>query len=213
MKAATPSEPDLLATRRTLLSRLRNLGDDASWQQFFDLYWRLIYSVATKAGLSDAEAQDAVQETFIAVSQTMPTFDYKPETCGFRAWLRHLAKKKIADQFRRRGRHPRQAGEDDAGTAVTPPIEEIPDPASLNLEAVWDAEFDRRLYEAALEKVKAKVNPQQFQIYDLYVQRELPVGEVVRLLHRNRAQVYLAKHRITQLIKAELARLKKAAGE
>ena len=37
---------DSLLTRRTLLSRLRNLDDQESWRTFFDLYWRLLYNVA-----------------------------------------------------------------------------------------------------------------------------------------------------------------------
>ena len=57
-----------IATRASLLVRLKDREDQASWQEFFDTYWRLIYSVATKAGLNDAEAQDVVQETVISVA-------------------------------------------------------------------------------------------------------------------------------------------------
>jgi DNA-directed RNA polymerase specialized sigma24 family protein len=31
--------------------------------EFFDIYWKLIYSVARQTGMTDAEAQDVVQET------------------------------------------------------------------------------------------------------------------------------------------------------
>ena len=56
-------KPDRLdVTRESLVGRLVNLDDRARWQEFFDTYWRLIYSVARKAGLTDAEAQDVVQE-------------------------------------------------------------------------------------------------------------------------------------------------------
>jgi len=54
-----------------LLSRLKDWRDDASWQEFFDTYWRLIYGVARKAGLSDAEAQDIVQETVFSVVRVL----------------------------------------------------------------------------------------------------------------------------------------------
>ena len=54
-----------MAAFSTLLSRLKNADDHAGWQEFFDTYWKLIYGVARKAGLNDAEAQDAVQETVI----------------------------------------------------------------------------------------------------------------------------------------------------
>ena len=57
-------DPDeFIPTRASLLSRLKDWEDQTSWREFFDTYGRLIYGVARKAGLADAEAQDAVQET------------------------------------------------------------------------------------------------------------------------------------------------------
>jgi len=50
-----------LATRRSLLSRLKESNAQESWRQFFDTYWKLIYGTAVKSGLSEAEAQDAVR--------------------------------------------------------------------------------------------------------------------------------------------------------
>jgi hypothetical protein len=62
---------DTIATRASLLDRLKDHADDASWQEFFDTYWRLIYSVARRAGLNDAEAQEVVQETVISVARRL----------------------------------------------------------------------------------------------------------------------------------------------
>jgi len=69
---------DSLLTRRTLLSRLRNLDDQDSWRTFFNLYWRLLYNVARKSGLDDGGAQEIVQDTVIAVARKMPEFRYDP---------------------------------------------------------------------------------------------------------------------------------------
>ena len=59
-------------TRRSLVSRLKNWDDHDSWRQFFNKYWRLIYTVAIQSGLNEAEAHDAVQTTIITVAKTMP---------------------------------------------------------------------------------------------------------------------------------------------
>lgn len=66
---------ELVPTRNSLLLRLRDWQDQESWKDFFDTYWKLIYNAAVKAGLNDAEAQDAVQETVVAVMKKLPTFD------------------------------------------------------------------------------------------------------------------------------------------
>src|SRR6266496_5409417 len=68
----------LIATRWSLLSRLKDWGDRDSWQEFFDTYWRLIYDVASKSGLRDAEAQDVVQEVLLAVARKMPENQARP---------------------------------------------------------------------------------------------------------------------------------------
>jgi hypothetical protein len=73
---AVTHDYESLPTRRSLLSRLRNIGDDASWYTFFETYWRLIYNVARKSGLSDDESQEVVQETVISVARKMPDFHY-----------------------------------------------------------------------------------------------------------------------------------------
>ena len=56
--AGNPDDP--IPTRYSLLSRLKDREDSESWKDFFDTYWRLIYSVAIKAGESPAIDLDAV---------------------------------------------------------------------------------------------------------------------------------------------------------
>jgi predicted DNA-binding protein YlxM (UPF0122 family) len=53
------------------------------------------------------------------------------------------------------------------------------------------------------------VSDRQFQIFNLYVLQNWPVTEVARALRVNAAQVYLAKHRISGLLKKEVKRLKR----
>ena len=48
---------DPIPTRYTLLSRLEDRGDQESWKDFFDIYWRLIYSVALRSGLTGTEGR------------------------------------------------------------------------------------------------------------------------------------------------------------
>ena len=43
--------PDSLPTRNSLLHRLKDWADDASWREFFDAYWELIYNLARRAGV------------------------------------------------------------------------------------------------------------------------------------------------------------------
>src|SRR5688500_11797190 len=119
---------DASPTRRSLISRLRDWNDQASWQEFFNTYWKLIYSVTLKAGLSDQEAEDVVQETVLSVAKKMDDFKYDPAVCSFKGWLLHVTRLRIKDQLRKRlpaaglARRARTS----SGTAT---VERIADPA------------------------------------------------------------------------------------
>lgn len=58
---------------------------------------------------------------------------------------------------------------------------------------------------AALERVKMKVSPLQFQIFDYNVLRGMSATEVRKRLGVSIAQVYLAKHRVGGVLKKEVA--------
>jgi RNA polymerase sigma-70 factor (ECF subfamily) len=199
--------PDgFIPTRRSLITRLKNWDDQESWKDFFDTYWKLIYGVAIKAGLSDAEAQEVVQETIIAVAKQMEGFKYDPQIGSFKGWLLHTTRWRISDQLRKR-RGQARGIERDYKTSRTATVERIPDPAGSNLEEIWEKEWRDNLFAAAIARVRRRVDPRQYQIFDLYVIKQLPVKKVVALLDVKPGQVYLAKHRISELVKKEITDL------
>jgi len=214
---------DSIPTRQSLLARLKDLGDQKSWSQFFESYWRLIHATALKAGLTEVEAQEVVQEVMIAAAKKMPGFTYEPGKDSLKGWLLGVTRWKVADQFRKREKaaltcppgtlsHPMGEGrgdgrEADDDTARTSTVERVPDPASLALDAIWDEEWRENLLRAALERVKQTVNPAHYEMYHLHVVQGLSPSETARALGVSTAAVYLAKHRVGRLLKKELKRL------
>jgi len=196
-----------LPTRISLLGKLRNCDDHEGWSRFFETYWRLIYSFAMRAGLSDQEAQEVVQETVISVAGTMPKFKYDPAVCSFKGWLRHLAERRIVDQIRKRPRVLLANDLKQAETSVADVIESAPDPAGNELEAIWQTEWEQNLRAAALEKLQAQVKTKHYQIYVLHVIQGKPVAEVSKLLGSNIATVYVVKHRLSRLLREIVRKL------
>ena len=202
------SPDSLIRTRRSLLGRLKNWEDQESWRDFFNTYWRLVYSVAIRAGLTDGEAQEVVQETFIAVAKKIRDFQYDPAIGSFRGWLLHATQWRIADQFRKRCKSPSMQSLSSQTTKRTATVERVPDPAGFKLEEIWEAEWEKTILDAALEKVRHQVNASQYQVFDLYVIKHWPVQKVARTLGVSAARVYLAKHRVAALLKRLINDLK-----
>ena len=202
-------EERLLPTRHSLLDRLRDWEDQASWRDFFNTYWKFIYSVALRSGLSDQEAEDVVQETVLSVAKKMPEFVYDPAKCSFKGWLMHVTRLRIIDQLRRRPPAFQQSSARDDDSRRTPTVERIPDAtADAQQDAAWDDEWERNLVDAALERVKLRVKPEHYQIFYLSAVKGLSTLEVARMLQVNVGQVYLVRHRLAKEVKREVERLK-----
>lgn len=201
-------DTDYAPTRSSLVGRLKAWDDHESWQTFFDTYWKLIYSVAKREGLTDAEAQDAVQETIIAVAKAVKGFEYDRSRGSFRGWLMRWASWRIKDQLRKRGHgvHAAPFVEQEENEGRTSVTDRLPDPED-RFARLWQEEWDGNLREAVMHRVRKKVPPRQYQVFDCYVVKGWPIEQVTQELGVSRASVYIARTRVGLIAKAETSRI------
>lgn len=192
-----------LATRQSLLGRLKDLGDDKSWSDFYETYRRLIFGMGVKAGLTPKEADDSLQETVITVAKTIHSYRYKPEVT-FKGWLRHITRKRIVDQFRKRARRIVTDDRKEDGPASSAAVEQLPDPAGSAFDAMWDDEWQQHVIATAMEKLKRQVSGRDYQIFHLRIIKKQPVGTVAKGLGVNMGLVYLVVFRLSELFKKAL---------
>jgi RNA polymerase sigma-70 factor (ECF subfamily) len=213
-----PEQDPQLQTRSSLLNRLKTGDDPPSWQEFYRIYGGLIRFFAEKAGLTEDEAEEVVQETAIGVARGLPEFTYDPKVCRFKTWLLNLARWRIQDQLRKRRKQKlfgrasdrvRECTSASDSTSQTPTVEGIPDPSVPEFGAEWDAALERNLFARALEIVRARIDGRHFQIFDLYVTKNWSAEHVARTLGISVARVYLTKHRISAAVIKETRRLEK----
>ena len=200
---------ELIPTRHSLITRLKDWEDQEGWKEFFDTYWKLIYQVALKAGLTESEACDVVQETVVAVAKSLKDFKTGSEHGSFKGWLLQITRWRIADQFRKRPPEQEQAihrlSED---TARTGTIERIADPGGAELDAVWDREWEKNLMDVALERLKAKVSLKHYQIFYLHAVRQMAARRVAKTLGVSVGLVYVVKLRLSRMLKRIFEQMK-----
>lgn len=199
-------------TRASLLKRVRNWEDTASWAEFHRLYRKLIYGLARRSGLSHADAEDVTQDVFKRVAETIQSFESDPDRGTFRGWLMNLTRWRILDKFgaKPKGEHLSGGHRDHTETGGTGTLGRIP--AANTVDAEWDADWQRHVLEAACERLARRVQPRHYQVFDLYVRQDRPVTEVARELRLNVAAVYLIASRLKRQLKAEVALLRKQLG-
>jgi len=205
MPRAPQKNDPMLATRQSLVARLGDLDDRSRWEEFFETYWRLIHSVAMRAGLHDDEAQEVVQETCIAVARNVARYDSKEGS--FKSWLLQMARWRITDQFRKRDN--RRAVRNDDDTRATGAIERLPGSGEGAFTTMWEEEWQRHTLGAALARVKRRVEAKHYQIFDCAVVKQWSAAKVAKQLGVNIAQVYLVKHRLKAMLKKELAEIER----
>lgn len=208
MTATETSSRELIPTRQSLIARLKDWEDQEGWKEFFDTYSELIFNVARKAGLTESEAHEVVQETVITVAKNLKAFKTGSEHGSFKAWLLKTTRWRIADQFRKRPPEHRNAihrGPDD--TVRTGTLDRVPDPNSLRIDTAWDQEWEEKRRAIALERLKRKVSAKQFQIFQMLTAQGLYPAQVAKILGISKTLVYVTKHRLTKQFKKELDRL------
>jgi RNA polymerase sigma-70 factor (ECF subfamily) len=200
-------------TRPSLLRRVRDRQDHASWSEFHAIYRHLIYGLARRSGLAHADAEDVTQDVFKRLAETIHQFEAHPQRGSFRSWLMTLARWRIANHRERQ--HPPGSPPFDlpVGTATdfdtsppVPPIEQVAAPSEF--ESGWQEEWEHHLLDMACARLARRVKEQHYQVFDLYARRGRPVLEVSRTLGVNPASVYLIGSRLTRQMKSEVARLR-----
>jgi len=183
----------------------RNI-DDESWRAFFDVYSNLIFATALRAGLSPTDAGDVLQETVISVVKAIPHFNYNPEKGSFRGWLLQLTTWRIKDFLRKASKQPSwealSVDNDHTGNAMDSSA--VP----AELEQLWNEQWEATLLRGAMERVKQRTDSKQFQLFDLSVVQHWPTKKICSLLKVSATRVYVARFRISKLVKQELEDLK-----
>jgi RNA polymerase sigma-70 factor (ECF subfamily) len=173
-------------TRETLLESLREGTDPLAWDEFFELYWPLIYSYARRRGCSEHTAEEIVQDVMLRVFEQQDVYQYDPKRGRFRDWLKTLARNKLAEHRRRPAQRVRGRG-GDSDPEVTEPEADTAAP-----DVAWQDAFERTLLMALLDVVRQEMNPRRFQAFELFVLCDLPGAKVARITGLSRSAVYQA---------------------
>ncbi len=185
-------------TRASLILRLGDPVDDLAWAEFLQIYEPMLIRLATRWGLQESDAAEVVQETLIAVANSIPSYTKKPHSGAFRAWLAAITRNKLCDHLAARNRQVRGSGDSDVHRWLQQQA------CGSSSESVWDWQQKRQIFEWAAAKVRHQVNESTWAaFYQTSVEGE-SVASVAKKLGMREGMVYVARSRV-------MARLRKAA--
>jgi RNA polymerase sigma-70 factor (ECF subfamily) len=186
-------------TRPSLLLRLRNFRDQASWDEFVALYAPLILRFLCRIGVRRDRAVEMVNDVLVIVVCKIRTFEYDPAKGKFRGWLATIARNRAYKSWRDGSRQPMTPG----GTTHAAVIRDTPGKDDA-VDELIETEWQKRRLELAIAKVRAEVTARAWEIFEALVIQELPPAVVAARLGMNPGTVYTAKcrvlHRLREIV-------------
>ena len=181
-------------TRPSLLLRLRDRGNHAAWSEFLKIYEPVIYRVARRRMLQDADAREIVQEVLLRVAGAIERFD--PEGAGsFRGWLSQTTRRVAVDRFRRMVNSEKAVGGD------TEMLANVLHTNSDALESEFDMEHRRQLFRCAAESIRPLVSEASWAAFWQTAVEDRPTCEVAQALGLRQGAVYVARCRVLKRIR------------
>lgn len=86
-------------TRTSLILRLKDAEDMAAWDEFATIYEPVVFNVALSRGFQAADAENLVQEVFMAVAKSISHWLERDDRGSFRAWLLRIARNVAVDMI------------------------------------------------------------------------------------------------------------------
>src|SRR5262249_27686316 len=159
----------------------------------------LVYRFARSRGLQDADAADLTQEVLQAVAAACPRLEYDPHRGTFRGWLFTVARNRLHNFRLREGRHARRHPQ--AESAEVFDAQPAPEAEAA---ALWDREYERRLFDWAAERVRGQVQAATWQAFYCTAVEGREARQVAAELGLSVGAVYIAKSRVLARLRAQI---------
>ncbi len=185
----------------SLLERLRS-QEPTAWQRLHYLYGPVVYSWCRHQRLSPEDAADVRQEVFLAVARAIGGFRRDRPGDTFRGWLWTITRNKLQN-FRQRNVNLAPAV---GGTTAQEQLEQIAD-ESLNDEPPSTPAEASDFYRRALDLIQQQFTERTWRAFWQVAVEGRPAAEVAGELGMSLGAVYIAKSRVRQRLRDELADL------
>lgn len=181
-------------TSHSLIARVKDLGDGASWAQFLEIYQPVVFRMARRRGLQDADAQDVTQQVFLSIAKAIEGWADEEGRPPFRAWLATITRNSITKALTRRPQD-RATG----ATSVMELLHSQPDAQATTAEIL--AEARREMIHWAAEQIRTEFSQRTWNDFWQTSIEGVPIAEVARSTGRSAGSIYVARFRVLTRLK------------
>ena len=194
-------------TRASLIIRLGDRSDELAWAEFLEIYEPVLFRLASRWGLQEADVREVVQESLVGVSKSIQSFSSDDRPQSFRRWLATIARNKLADHLTRRSKQEQGSGDSDVHRWLN---QQASGDSQLS---VWDWSEKQQIFAWAAERVRQQVSPQTWQAFHRTAVRNEPIAIVAKDLAIREGMVYVARSRVMSRLRKVVQSWEQPSGE
>lgn len=179
-------------TPHSLLDSIRG-GDHEAWRALLVLYEPLLHRWLRSSDLTSTDREDLTQQILTILVRKLPSFQHSGRTGAFRAWLRSITLRELAEFRRRRAAHPVHCVLDD--DAFPSPVNE--------LTQLWEAEYEQHVLSGLLALLEPQFSPSTWRAFRRIALEGAVPRTVALEMNTSINAVTLAKSRVLRRLRQE----------
>lgn len=185
-------------TDYSLIDRVKDADDAASWLEFVGLYQPVVCRMARRRGMQDADAQDVIQQVFVAIARSVNGWDATSDQPPFRAWLTTIARNAITTALTRRPKD--QAT---GSTSVAELLQSEPDASQTESEIATELRME--IVRWAADQIRAEFTEETWDVFWETSMDRVSIAEMARQTGRSPGAIYVSRHRVLSRLKERIA--------
>ncbi len=182
-------------TPLSLLERLRDAPDQASWTRLVALYTPWLHRFLRHARVGENDVEDLRQEVLSVMVREMPQFEHNGHTGAFRSWMRNIVMNRLRGYWRARQTAERLVQGEELLKSIEDPL--------ARLDALWDQEHDRYVAQELLKLVEPAFSRGAWQAFRRQVIDGVRAADTARELGISVNAALLAKSRVLRHLRTE----------
>jgi RNA polymerase sigma-70 factor (ECF subfamily) len=201
-KKIKPQTDDPYQTRITLIQRVQNQHDAASWEDFVRIYRNYVYAIIRSMNISEHDAEDLVQQLMLNMWNKLPDTDIK-QIRRFRSWLATITKNFVTDFIRKRIRETQrmEKAEQDASISYLKAIR-LPD-----IDRIAEQEWKLHIANLALENIEPLFSGHAIEVFRLSLDG-MEIQTIAEKLGLQENSVYRLRSRVKKRLILEIEQLR-----
>jgi RNA polymerase sigma-70 factor, ECF subfamily len=185
-----------IETRSSLIYRIRDPSDSASWSEFVALYEPMVCGLARRMGVGVNDVDDVAQEVFSRIAQAISGFELDRQRGRFGTWLWKVVRNIVMDHFR----HQQRLGRPDNRC-----VEQIAAVEASEPDQEWQLEQRRHVFQHAMSIVRGRVQPRTWACFSEHLLKGQSAEEVAETLGISTNSVYVNASRVLASIREQCA--------